>query len=290
MEAVLDPAENRRHRRPPRTGPPGLSLTEENLEEYLRGLKERGRVSGTLDVYRRNIFAFYDALPEDKTVQAGDLSRWRQELLSEGYSPRTVNACLSAANGLMAFLGRRDLQSVGALEADDVQPELTRTEYLRLLSTARALNKERLYLLVKLFGSTGLPLQELPRITVEALDGQRLVVRSSGTVQLIRIPDFLRQELRAYAQRNGIVSGPLFCTRQGKPLGRSAVTDSLKRLCRDARVPVEKANPRCLKRLWQATQDSIRSQVELLVEQACDRLLESEQLSIGWDSRGVRGP
>ena len=33
----------------------------------------------------------------------------------------------------------------GAPEADGVQPELTRTEYLRLLTTARALDKERLY-------------------------------------------------------------------------------------------------------------------------------------------------
>ena len=51
------------------------------------------------------------------------------------------------------------------------------------------------------------------------------------------------------------------------------------------------ANPRCLKRLWQATQDSVRAQLDTLVEQACISLLETEQLSIGWDSsRGVRGP
>ena len=51
------------------------------------------------------------------------------------------------------------------------------------------------------------------------------------------------------------------------------------------------ANPRCLKRLWQATQASVRAQLDTLVEQACISLLETEQLSIGWDSsRGVRGP
>ena len=51
------------------------------------------------------------------------------------------------------------------------------------------------------------------------------------------------------------------------------------------------ADARCLKRLWQATQDSVRAQLDILVEQACARLLETEQLSIGWDdNRGVRGP
>ena len=94
--------------------------------------------------------------------------------------------------------------------------------------------------------------------------------------------------MQAYARREGIASGPLFRTKSGKPLSRTAVTDSLKQLCRDARVPEEKANPRCLKRLWQSTQDGIRAQIDLLVEQAYDRLMETEQLAVGWDiGKGV---
>ena len=124
--------------------------------------------------------------------------------------------------------------------------------------------------------------------TVEALHEGRFPVRSNGVVQLLHLPDFLRKELLAYAQRNGISSGPIFCTKSGKPLGRTAVTDSIKQLCRDARVSEEKANPRCLKRLWQSTQDGIRAQIDLLVEQACDRLMEAEQLTVGWDvGKGV---
>ena len=74
-------------------------------------------------------------------------------------------------------------------------------------------------------------------------------------------------------------------------LGRTAVTDSMKQLCRDARVEEEKVNPRCLRQLWQTTQDGIRAQLDRLVEQAWDSLLETEQLSIGWNSsKGVRGP
>ena len=291
MEALLDPAVKRRVKSPPRAGPPGLRLTPGDLETYLDSLSQQGRGRDTLATYRRNVHALYDGLPEDKTVRPGTLDRWRAALLEGGYSPRTVNVRISVANSLMAFLGRRDLQSVGALEVDDVQPELTRTEYLRLLTTARALDKERLYLLVKLFGCTGIPLQELPRVTVEALTEGRVIVRSNGVVQLLHLPDFLRKELLAYARREGTASGPVFHTRVGKPLGRTAVTDSIKQLCRDARVSEEKANPRCLKRLWQSTQDGIRTQIDLLVEQACDRLMEAEQLTVGWDvGKGVRGP
>ena len=283
MEALLDPAVKRRVKSPPRAGPPGLRLTPADLETYLDNLSQQGRGRDTLATYRRNVHALYDELPEDKTVRPGTLDRWREALLEGGYSPRTVNVRISVANSLMAFLGRRDLQSMGTLDGSQSQPELTRTEYLRLLSTARALGKERLYLLVKLFGSTDLALTDLPRLTVAAV--------KEGRGLPVPLPGFLRRELLDYARAQGIASGPLFQSRNGKPLRRTAVTDGMKQLCRDARVAEEKANPRCLKRLWQATQDSVRAQLDILVEQACARLLETEQLSIGWDdNRGVRGP
>ena len=261
-----------------------LRLTEECIASFLEELARKGRTPGTLDTYRRNIAFLYDALPEDKTLRPGTLDRWQRDLLAEGYSPRTVNTRLSVANHLVSFCGRRELQSRENLEiSGERMPEITRAEYLRLLSTARQLGKERLYLLVKLFGSTDLSVGELDQLTAEALRGEAPCPA--------RLPSFLRQELLNYARRQGIASGPLFCTKKGSPLGRTAVTDSMKQLCRDARVSEEKANPRCLKRLWQATQDSVRAQLDTLVEQACNSLLETEQLSIGWDSsRGVRGP
>ena len=215
MEALLDPAVERRVQSPPRAGPPGLRLTPATWRHIWTACPA-GAGSDTLATYRRNVHALYDGLPEDKTGPPRHPGRGgRRTLLEGGYSPRTVNVRISVANSLMAFLGRRDLQSVGALEVDDVQPELTRTEYLRLLTTARALDKERLYLLVKLFGCTGIPLQELPRVTVEALNEGRVIVRSSGIVQLLHLPDFLRKELLAYARREGTASGPIFHTKSG---------------------------------------------------------------------------
>ena len=131
MDAMLEPVV--------RLDPPGLTLTPDRLAAFLDDLAQKGRVPGTLESYRRNISFLYDALPEDKTLRPGTLDRWQQDLLAEGYSPRTVNTRLSTANHLVSFLGRRELQTQGSLEIRrEEQPELTRKEYLRLLSTARA--------------------------------------------------------------------------------------------------------------------------------------------------------
>ena len=65
-------------------------------------------------------------------------------------------------------------------------------------------------------------------------------------------------------------------------MSRTYVTTIIRQLCEAARIPGEKGNPRCLKRLYQSTRSGIEENIALLVEQAHARLLEQEQLEIGW--------
>ena len=74
----------------------------------------------------------------------------------------------------------------------------------------------------------------------------------------------------------------MFCTRYGKLMDRGNINVRIQSLARDARVPAEKCNPRCLRKLCTATQESIRANLELLAEQTYDRLLEKESLTAGW--------
>lgn len=123
--------------------------------------------------------------------------------------------------------GCREFQLTGRLSCGrDAQLELTRSEYLRLLSTARALRQERVYLLIKLFTSTGLPVHELEQVTVEAAGEGVLLLPGEAMPQ--RLPDCLRRELLDYARRRGISSGPIFVTRTGRPCGRAGVSVSIR--------------------------------------------------------------
>lgn len=121
---------------------PGAELSMETIRAYLADLSGRGRRKGTVQMYSAKLRALYDYLPPDKQISRGTLAAWRAFLLEAGYSPSTVNTHLSAANGLMEYMGRRDLQLVGQLEADKgLQPELSRVEYLRLLQAAQDTGK-----------------------------------------------------------------------------------------------------------------------------------------------------
>ena len=264
--------------------PAELTVTWEEVCRYLDSLAARGRRRETIQVYRPKLEAFYHFLPEDKRVAADTLELWRAALLREGYSPGTANTHVSAANGLLAYLGRRDLQLIGQLDTEgEIQPELSRTEYLRLLATARNLGRERTYLMVKVFALTGIRVSELNRVTVRAVEEGRVLTACDGRAQYVLIPACLRKELTVYLRRVGITAGPVFVTRSGRPMRRTQVSGEIRTLCRDARVDGDKSNPRCLRRLYQVTQERIRDSVQILAEQAHERMLEEEQLTVGWE-------
>lgn len=266
----------------------GVPVTREQIEDYVAHRQGEDRTSESIQKYARDLDALYHFLPEEKRIYPETLSQWRGSLLGEGYAPRTVNSMVSVANSFLKWLGHRELQLTGQLNIAYDQPELTRNEYLRLLSAARHLNKERTYLLVKVFTTVNITVLELPRLTVEAVRGDQVEFTANGVRYLAAIPSCLRDELLDYARRSCIASGPIFVTRTGKPLGRTAVTAYIQSLAQTARVAPEKCNPRCLHKLYQSTMDGIEAAVRVLAEQSHERLLEQEQLLVGWQEEPVK--
>ena len=265
-------------------------LTKELMEQFLEEMNSKGFGRTSLETYRNRLNLLYKLLPEDKCIRKGTVEAWQQVLCEKGYAMRTVNNAISVANSFLAWLGRRELQAEKMHSCkEDVQPELTRKEYLRFLSTAINLGKEQAYLLIKIFATTSITLQELQKLTVESVRENRVLVRDHGCQRMIHIPACVRSELLCYAAQKGIYRGPIFVTKAGKPLKRTSVSSVINRLCHDAQVPKEKGNPRCLKRLYQTTQAGIEANIALLVEQAHDNIVEREQLSIGWSFENVSG-
>lgn len=263
-------------------------LTPEMQEKFLAYLLERGRSQVSLQGYRRTLAMLWGCLPEEKTITVSTGIWWKQRLEEQGLSPRTINARMSVWNSLTRYLGHRDWQ-VGDFVCvqGDVQPELTRAEYLRLLSAAKQLDQGKAYLLIKTLGGAGLRIQELPQLTAEAVrrGTVRLESRNGVNARILHLPAILQGELLGYVDREGIMEGPVFATAGGKPMDRSNVWQCIKRVSHDARVPEEKANPRCLWKMYQSTREGIQANMAVLAEQAYERLLEQEQLAVGWEER-----
>lgn len=264
-------------------------LTRSDIDLYLQDVASRGCKQGTLENYRRSLLNFFDWLPEGKQVSREKVYEYQEYLIGK-YTSRTVNMKMTAINGILGFLDLREYQSTVKASVDDtaVQPELSRNEYLRMLSAAKAIGDERLYLIIKLFGTTGIAVQEFDKVTVEAVRSGTIVTFPNRNRLALRIPACVQSELLEYAKEKGVKSGPIFLTREGRPLGRTTLSNMVPHIARYAKVEENKCTPRCLQKLYAETWDTIKSNVNVMLQMTYDKLLEQEQVIYGWQDVQLR--
>lgn len=69
---------------------------------------------------------------------------------------------------------------------------------------------------------------------------------------------------------------------QGEPLNRGSITAAIHALAPLAHLPPAQCNLRSLHRLYQDTREAMAKELAYLVEQMHERLLEQEEMTIGW--------
>lgn len=264
-------------------------LARSDIDLYLQDVASRGCKQGTLENYRRSLLNFFDWLPEGKRVSREKVYEYQEYLIGK-YTSRTVNMKMTAINGILGFLDLREYQSTVKASVDDtaIQPELSRNEYLRMLSAAKAIGDERLYLIIKLFGTTGIAVQEFDKVTVEAVRSGTIVTFPNRNRLALRIPACVQSELLEYAKEKGVKSAPIFLTREGRPLGRTTLSNMVPHIARYAKVEENKCTPRCLQKLYAETWDTIKSNVNVMLQMTYDKLLEQEQVIYGWQDVQLR--
>lgn len=260
-------------------------VTQAGLRAYLDALRARGLAQTTCRQYAAALRAFYRELPPDKRVDEETLERWRERMQAKGYAQGSIALSLSTAKRFLQWMGRPEPRPRQAQDREE-PPELSRNEYLRLLQAARRLGKRRSYLIMKLFASTGITIQALQELTVENVQGDVPAPSEENRRRRLHIPGCVRRELLDYAAQAGISTGLIFRTRSGRPMLRSQINGCVHALCREAGVEEAKGSPRCLQQLYWRTWRGIEANLELLVEQAHDRMLEEEQRSFGWEEAG----
>ena len=234
-----------------------MQFTQQAIESYRRWLIGMERSRGTISQYLRDIQSLYLFLPEGQELDRGQVQLWKASLAEKGLAPSTINAALTAVNGFFRFmhweeLTVRLLRRQKALFRDN-ERELTRKEYMRLVQTAARQGKNRLSLIMQSICATGIRISELRFLTVEALHTGRAMVDCKGKNRVVLIPNELKRMLMRYVKEKGILSGPVFVTKKGRPVDRSNVWHEMKKLCQQAGVNARKVFPHNLRHLFAVT-------------------------------------
>lgn len=233
----------------------GYRIQESAIKDYIDHLRSNERSPATLQKYQRDLqrFATWMASQDGNRLTKAAVVAYKAELCTQ-YAPTSVNSILAAVNGFLTHVGLavfrvKPLRIQRVLYADDGR-ELTRTEYLRLVSAARVRGDERLALLLQTLCSLGLRVSELCSVTVQAVHRERAEVCNKGKCRLVFLPRALCTRLQAYCRARHIQSGPVFVTRSGRPLDRSNIWSMMKALCQAAKVAPRKVFPHNLRHLF----------------------------------------
>ena len=247
----------------------GRIITEKQMAKFAAYLKSEEKSKNTVEKYIRDVreFSSYVGTAE---ITKETVINYKNKLISDNYAVRSINSMIASINSLLSFLGWADLKVKSIKLQRQIycpeEKELTKTEYMRLVNTAKQKGNERLNLLIQTICGTGIRVSELSYITVEAVKCGEAVVLLKGKTRSVFIVRDLQKKLLRYAAEQKIISGTIFITRNGKPMSRTNIWREMKNLCEQAGVNPKKVFPHNLRHLFARTFYGIEKDIAKLAD------------------------
>lgn len=229
-----------------------MNTTSKQVSAYLTHLQQAERSQATQKQYKREILRYLSWA--GKSAFTKETAIKYKEFLQQCYTAVSINAKLAAINGFFAFLGKNELRlkqlKIQQQPYCSTEKELKKSEYLRLIDAAKKEKNEKFALLMQTICGTGIRVSELQYITAEAVENGEAIICLKGKTRRILLPGKLRKVLKQYLQRQKISAGPIFITKNGKPIDRSNICKKMKALCQSANVTAQKVFPHNLRHLF----------------------------------------
>ena len=258
--------------------------TSSILDAYRTWLTHREYSPATIQKYTKALARFFADTGAGKTPDRETVAAWRDSLTEKGYTPSTVNAMLAAVNDYQESIDNvagkaKPFKRQRRIFADPGR-ELSRVEYFRLLNAARSTGNKRSQLLLETICSTRIRVSELQFITAEAVRRHKASIRCKGKCREILLPAELCHRLTRWCQKHHIHNGPIFLSRQGKPLCRVTVWKLLKALCSRANVAWKKVFPHNLRHLFARTFYDLEKNISKLADLLGHSSIETTRIYI----------
>lgn len=241
------------------------------MEEFIRAFEEHlieeEKSSITIEKYMRDVRYFFRFIGTQSITKEVVIS-YKKFLVESGYAVRSINSMLASLNSFLGYCNLKDCKVKSMKTQKQIyckeDKELTKAEYIRLLSTAK--KQPRLYFVIQTICGTGIRVSELSYFTVEAVKQGEIAVSCKNKTRTILLPRKLQKELLQYAAKAGIKTGIIFRTRSGKALDRSNIWSEMKKLCEEAKVCPTKVFPHNLRKLFARTFYKIEKDIAKLAD------------------------
>ena len=229
-------------------------MTQDTLKNLLPGftedLKNKGRSPATILAYRADLeqlveFLLKRNIPLVGQVHTADLEAFRDTLLAEKYTPKTVSRKLNAVKTFFRWLIVQKIAqsdpsaSVSHPKIESSLPKfLSQLEYRALRDVVRS--DIRIAGIVELILQTGMRISEVANLKTERVKDNSITVEAYATQPERNIPlnPPAKTAVDLYmAQRPKVQSPYVFISKNGKPLAVRNIRAAIDRYMQRADVP-----------------------------------------------------
>lgn len=243
-------------------------MNDNMIAAFRRDLTEDEKSEATISKYVRDVSNFA-GFAGGRTIDKILVMDYKC-FLGESYALTSANSMLAAVNAFLRFAGWEDCCvkrfRIQSQTFCPEEKELTRDEYIRLVTAARGKGDTRLMLILQTLCSMGIRISELEFVTVEAVRNGYATVNCKGKARRLFIIRPLQKLLLEYIDERGLTCGPVFVTRGGKPLSRSNIWRKMKELCAEAGVLPCKVFPHNLRHLFAREFYSVEKDIAKLAD------------------------
>ena len=225
------------------------------LPEFTNSLKEKGRSPSTILAYRADLEQLTAFLQNKNKVltdqvTSTDLESFRDSLLAEKYTPKSVSRKLNAVKTFFRWLvNQKYLSADASLNVSHPKIEgsapkfLSQLEYRALRDVVRA--DTRVATIVELILQTGMRISEVANLKLEDVKDDSVKIEAYATQPERKIPlnkpakDALNSYLTSRPQGNSLY---VFVSKNGKPLAIRNIRAAIDRYMQKAEIPSYSVN------------------------------------------------
>ncbi|MDD3360438.1 MAG: tyrosine-type recombinase/integrase [Hespellia sp.] len=249
---------------------------EELLLQFTEKLRLEEKSANTIAKYARDVKKFLEFASDENgedvflnTIDKGLCIQYKNKL-SEDYEATSVNSMLVSLNRFLELMDMRECMVKGLKIQKAVyqleEKNLTKEEYRKMVECALKREDYRLAYILETICATGIRIGELQHITVKSIKNGRAEVDCKGKIRTVFLPHKLKIKLRKYINDNQIHQGSVFQTTGGKPIDRSNLCKSMKKLAGFAGVLLSKVFPHNLRHLFAVSYYNVHRDIVKLAD------------------------
>lgn len=225
------------------------------LPKFITSLQEKGRSPATILAYRSDLdqlveFLTKQSIATPDQIKSEDLDTFRDTLLSQKFTPKTVSRKLNAVKTFFRWMVENGIvttdlsKSVSHPKVESSLPKfLTPLEYRALRDAVRS--DARIYAMIELILQAGLRISEVANLKVTDVTESNLKIEGYATQPERTVPlnKPAKEALDRYmVERPKIESPYVFISKTGKPLAVRNIRASVDRFIQKAELPKYSVN------------------------------------------------